>query len=112
MNDKSSASGCSEIRSLLPAFLADELATGESCRVQEHLDGCPACAGFERFEGAFDGALKRALTTEAAPATLVVKVHRALDEEDAGNVVRLRRIIDRPWTPWALAASLLLAFTQ
>lgn len=109
MKEKNAAMSCGEVRSLLSAFLADELSPAESRRVQEHLEGCAACAGFRRFEDAFDIAMKRSLRTGAAPASLVVKIHRALDEEDTGQAAPARRVMARPWAPWALAASLLVA---
>jgi anti-sigma factor RsiW len=109
MTEQTTPIGCKEIRGLLPAFLADEISASESRQVQDHLDRCPLCRKFQSFEGAFDGALKRTLQPEAAPASLVVRVHRALDEEDAGHFVRLRRTLAQPWARWALAASILVA---
>jgi hypothetical protein len=108
MTENSAAGRCGEIRALLSPFLADELSASESSRVQQHLDACPPCARFQRFEDAFSAAMERTVGATAAPASLVVKIHRALDEEDAGDVVRLRRAMERPWVRGAAAAAAVL----
>jgi len=99
---------CAEVRALLPAFLADEIPSDQSLRVQEHLDSCPPCRRFHRFETAFDGALKRGMRREAAPPSLVLAVHERLAAEDAGRAGRLGGLLARPWVRWAAAAAAVL----
>ncbi len=100
---------CSEIRSVLPAFLADEIPATESRRVQEHLDTCAPCRRFREFEAAFDEALKRGIREEKAPPSLVAGVRRALRAEAAGSREPLGGRLGGGARRWALAASILLA---
>jgi anti-sigma factor (TIGR02949 family) len=110
MNSKSKSEiTCGEVRALLPAFLADEISASESRKVHVHLDGCPECRRFRGFEDAFDGMLKRTLRIEAAPPSLVVRVHQALRDQDAPARGRLREWATPGWRRWAMAAAILLA---
>ncbi len=109
MTERTPPIGCADVRSSLAAFTADELPVSDSRRIQEHLDRCPPCEGFRRFESAFDAALERTVRSEAAPASLMARIHRALDAEDAGGSPSSSRVLARPWARWALAASLAVA---
>ncbi|HXI04611.1 MAG TPA: zf-HC2 domain-containing protein [Candidatus Saccharimonadales bacterium] len=110
MKENKDAAECREMRGLLPAFLADEIGAAESLRLQEHLNACPSCERYSRLEGAFDGALKRGIRREAAPATLVLRVNRALDAEAPQPGSASRPWGGRSlWLQWAFAASVLVA---
>lgn len=100
---------CTEIRSVLPAFLADEIPATESRRVQEHLDQCASCRRFREFETAFDEVLKRGIREEKAPPSLVAGVREALRAEAAVSRISPGARISPGVRRWALAASILVA---
>jgi len=113
MSEKESNAGeCGRIRSMLAAFLADELPAGDSRQVQEHLDACPPCERFRRFECAFDGALKRSVGAVPAPASLILKLQRSMDAESTSPASPARPERARQWggwRQWALAAGIVVA---
>jgi hypothetical protein len=108
-NEERNPITCTEIRSLLPAFLADEIPATESRRVQEHLDQCASCRRFREFEAAFDEVLKRGIREETAPPSLVAGVREALRAEASASRNRSGARRSPGVRRWALAASILIA---
>jgi len=100
---------CEQVRAMLAAFMADEIPPGESRLVQEHLDACAPCAGFRRFEDAFDGALKRGLGASVAPASLILGVQRGIGEEDSSRRRSPFWFQAPALKQWALAAGIIIA---
>jgi len=106
---ESNGGGCDRVRSMLAAFLADELPAGDSRQVQEHLDACPPCERFRRFECAFDGALRRSVGAVPAPASLILNLERAIDAEETSTRAPERARPSGGWRQWALAAGIVVA---
>ena len=102
---------CQEARSLLHAFLDDELDVAHNLDVQHHLDSCPACAR----EHAAQLALRAALRSEALyfrPSEDFNTRARAALRATAGPVGPRRPTMSFPWTfrfwmPAGAAAALL-----
>ena len=100
---------CTEIRALLPAFLSDEIPLDQSGRIHAHLEVCASCTRYRRLESAFDETVRRSVKRKAAPPSLIVRIHEALNEEDRSASARLRRFMAPGWRRWAAAAALLAA---
>jgi len=93
---------CQEARSLLHAFLDDELDLTHSLDVQRHLDTCPACAR----EHSAQRALRTALRDEALyfrpPEGFTARARAALraSAEPVGAADRAGRPSGFPWSRW------------
>jgi putative zinc finger protein len=98
---------CDEVRRLLPSFLANEVPTGTSAGVQEHLSRCEACRRFRGFEEGFDRLLARGLTREPVDASLQARILQGLQTEDAAAGSRVQGASGAAWGRWATLAALL-----
>ena len=97
---------CREVRAILSAFLADEIAVEDSRQVQSHLEGCAACRKFKEFELAFDATVQRSLAREAAPPSLILGVQRALDGGSAPVAGAMSFTGATVWKQLAMAAGI------
>ena len=105
---------CQEARSLLHAFLDDELDLTHSLDVQHHLDTCPACAREHAAQRALRGALRDEALYFRPPEGFTTRARAALRAtaatvgaaDRAGPAVGLLWM-RRVWLPSGAAAALL-----
>jgi hypothetical protein len=77
-NDK-----CEKIRELLAAFHDDELPCELSYSIQDHLNQCGVCRGFDHLELGFDRAVKARVQPVEAPPGLYERFRDRLEQADA-----------------------------
>lgn len=98
-------------RSLLSAFLDDELDDGTATSVARHLVGCPECADeLEQLRSARNAL--RGLPDVALPATVLEHVARAARDVERGRRRQRRRMLASAGALGAVVAVLAAAFAM
>ncbi len=71
---------CSEFQTFVFHFQAGQLPEPDQQRLQDHVNGCPACADVLEFENAFLDVLQRRVRPTPAPPELKLRIREALAE--------------------------------
>ncbi|MEE9230289.1 MAG: zf-HC2 domain-containing protein [Acidobacteriota bacterium] len=74
---------CREVRQQLSAYIDEELSAEELSGVERHVATCAPCREQAEVERSFTGELRARRLGEAAPAGLMRKVRRGLEQEAA-----------------------------
>lgn len=95
---------CTEMHTLLHAYLDDELDAARSAEIAQHLAACPECMARHRAAEILQQSLRDPLLRHAAPAALAARIRGHVPED-----ARARRRSSWQWPALsaALAASLL-----
>jgi anti-sigma factor RsiW len=92
---------CAPAKSLLEAYLDDELDAAQSAQVAEHLASCSSCAEIHSQLLELRAGIRAHAPYYRAPARLPGRIHRALRQAATDKA--------QPWRWIAIAASILLA---
>lgn len=95
---------CLDLDSVVYPYLDGELEDGDRKEFEDHLGGCASCAGRVGSEAAFQGALRRSVRVQRAPApeALRAMLHAGIQREH-------RRVQFVSWARWGGAALLAAA---
>ncbi|MGA9531736.1 MAG: anti-sigma factor [Anaerolineales bacterium] len=96
---------CSEIESMVPAYVLGALDSGEESFVTAHLSGCPACRAMALEYESMTEALLQAPPPRNPPAALRRRVEQAIEQPEAP-------MPELPEERWVRPTALRLAFSM